>query len=128
MFFHVRYQNRTRSMSTAPSFPPGPKGLPFIGNLLNLRWQPLRFYRKLERNYGAMATVHIGKRPILFVFRPEHIRYFLVENPRNLTKPSIATGRGLKLFLGDGLLTIDGDTHRQQRRLVQPAFHKHRVD
>src|SRR5213078_760693 len=82
----------------------------------------------LQRNYGAMATIHIGKRPVLFVFRPEHIRYYLAENSRNFTKPTIATGKSIKLFLGDGLLTIDGDMHRQQRRLVQPAFHKHRVE
>jgi cytochrome P450 len=30
--------------------------------------------------------------------------------------------------LGDGLLTTDGDFHRQQRRLIQPAFHKQRVE
>jgi cytochrome P450 len=115
-------------MSTTPSFPPGPKGLPFIGNLLDFQYSPLRFYRELQRNYGAMATIHIGKTPILFVFRPEHIRYFLSENPRNFVKPSVARGDGLKPLFGDGLLTIDGDMHRQQRKLVQPAFHKHRID
>lgn len=34
----------------------------------------------------------------------------------------------LRLLLGDGLLTMDGEFHRQQRRLVQPAFHKHRIE
>jgi cytochrome P450 len=115
-------------MSTTQSFPPGPKGLPFIGNVLALRRNPLHFYRELERNYGTMTTVRVGKLRVLFVFRPEHIRYFLVEHPRNFTKVGIATGQGLKPFLGDGLLTIDGDMHRRQRKLVQPAFHKHRVD
>ncbi|GHO87421.1 cytochrome P450 [Dictyobacter formicarum] len=116
-------------MSTAAtSLPPGPKGLPFIGSLLDFQRRPLQFFRDLERTYGGMATAMVGKRPVLFCFRPEHIRYFLVENPRNFIKPGTATGAGLKLFLGDGLLTIDGEQHRQQRRLVQPAFHKHRVD
>ena len=115
-------------MSITPSFPPGPKGLPFIGSLLDFQYRPLRFYRELQRNYRSMATIHIVQTPILFVFRPEHIRYFLSENPRNFVKPSVARGDGLKPLLGDGLLTIDGDMHRQQRKLVQPAFHKHRVD
>ena len=99
-----------------------------MGSLLDFQYRPLRFYRELQRNYGAMATIHIWKTPILFVFRPEHVRYFLSENARNFVKPSVARGDGLKPLLGDGLLTIDGDMHRQQRKLVQPAFHKHRVD
>src|SRR6476620_10345392 len=30
-------------------------------------------------------------------------------------------------LLGDGMLTIDGDFHRQSRRIVLPAFHHERV-
>jgi cytochrome P450 len=52
-----------------------------------------------------------------------------VENPRNFVKPNRAGARfNLRLLLGDGLLTIDGEFHRQQRRLVQSAFHKHRIE
>ncbi|GER90575.1 cytochrome P450 [Dictyobacter vulcani] len=114
--------------STPVTLPAGPKGLPVIGSLLDFQYRPLRFFRELEQHYGRMATVYVGKQPVLFCFRPEHIRYFLTENPRNFVKPGNANDTGLKLFLGEGLLTIDGDHHRQQRRLVQPAFHKLRVD
>src|SRR2546430_17559818 len=62
----------------------------------------------------------------LFRSRPEHVRYFLVDNARNFTNREFAWN--LRRLLGDGLLTSDGDFHRQQRRLVQPAFHKHRVE
>jgi len=48
-----------------------------------------------------------------------------------LTMPSgVRKGRGidvLRLFLGDGLLTSEGELHRQQRRLVNPAFHPARL-
>ena len=32
-----------------------------------------------------------------------------------------------KQFLGEGLLNSEGDTHRRQRRLSQPAFHRQRL-
>jgi cytochrome P450 len=79
----------------------------------------------MQQTYGRMATVHFGKLPIVMFFRPEHVRFFLVEKPRNFVKPGLGN---LRFLLGDGLLTSDGDFHRQQRRLVQPAFHKHRVE
>ena len=35
---------------------------------------------------------------------------------------------GARVILGDGLLTAEGEHHRRQRRLIQPAFHHARLD
>jgi cytochrome P450 len=112
-------------MSNKASLPPGPKGLPIVGNIFQVRRDPLRFVRETQQTYGRMATVHFGKQQVVIFLRPEHVRYFLVEKPRNFVKYDLGN---LRFLLGDGLLTTDGDFHRQQRRLVQPAFHKHRVE
>ena len=112
-------------MANNSTLPPGPKGLPIVGSTLQFRRDPLQFVREMQQTYGRMATVQFGKLPIVMFFRPEHVRYFLVEKPRNFVKPGLGN---LRFLLGDGLLTSDGDFHRQQRRLVQPAFHKHRVE
>ncbi len=109
-----------------PTLPPGPKGLPFLGNLLQFRRDPLTFISGVQRSYGRVATVRILKRQVVMFFRPEHAQYFLVDHAR-----SFASGSDrllMKRFLGEALLTTDGDVHRQQRRLVQPAFHKKRVE
>jgi cytochrome P450 len=129
--------------------PPGPKGLPFLGNVLQFRRDQLSFLLHLEQTYGRMTTIHIGKTPIVLFFRPEHIRYILTENPRNFTNREVAGGlifgnllvltllarnftnkvtQGLHDLVGDGLLTTDGDFHRWHRRLLQPAFSKRRVE
>ncbi len=115
-------------MATNITLPPGPKSWPIVGNALQFQRDPLGFVRKMQQTYGRMATVHLGKIPMVMFFRPEHVRYFLIEHPRNFTKPSRSGIGQLRGLLGDGLLTSDGDFHRRQRRLVQPAFHKHRVE
>lgn len=129
--------------------PPGPKGLPFLGNVLQFRHDQLNYLHRLQQTYGNMASIYIGKTPVVILFRPEHVRYVLTENPRNFTNREVAGGLvfgnmlvlsllarnfthevtgGLEALLGDGLLTSDGDFHHQQRRLMMPAFHKRRVD
>jgi cytochrome P450 len=114
------------SITKTASLPPGPKPLPIVGNTLQFRKDQLGYLEYLQRTYGKMATMYAGKTPIIMLFRPEHVRYILTENPRNFTNREIA--EPLRQLIGDGLLTIDGETHRQQRRLVQPAFHKKRVE
>ncbi len=114
--------------TTKTTLPPGPRPLPYIGNLLSLRQDPLGFLQQLQRIYGNMATIYIGKNPAVLLFRPEHVRYVLVEHPRNFSNRGLLRGDSDSGFASEGLLTIDGEKHRQQRHAVQPAFHKKRVD
>ena len=118
----------TTTTTTMTGLPPGPKGLPIVGSGLDFRRDPLQFVTDLQRTYGRMATVTLNQTNLVFFFRPEYVRYILTENPRNFHKANRRGGVNLRELLGDGLLTIEGDFHRQQRRLVQPAFHKHRVE
>ncbi len=106
--------------------PPGPKPNPIMGNILQMRKGPLDFVTNLQRTYGDAVTIYFMRHPSVLFVRPEAVRYFLIENARNFTNREAT--EGLRLLLGDGLLSIDGAFHRQQRRLVQPAFHKQRVE
>src|SRR5437764_5226937 len=120
--------------TTKTTLPPGPPRLPYVGNMLSLRQDPLGFMQQLQRTYGNMATIYIGKNPAVLLFRPEHVRYVLVEHPRDFTNRGVFQGNkdgnrnGGGGVGNEGLLTIDGEKHRQQRHAVQPAFHKKRVD
>jgi cytochrome P450 len=53
------------------------------------------------------------------------IQHILVKNQKNYTKSR--NYLGLKLVLGDGLLTSEGEFWRRQRKLAQPAFHMQRL-
>lgn len=114
-------------MATRAMFPPGPKGLPVVGNLFPFRNDPLAFSTAIQRRYGSLVAVKIMNRHVICGFRPEHVRYCLMEHPRSFHSIQ-SEGGNLRLLLGNGLLTSEGDFHRQQRRLVQPAFHRQRID
>src|SRR5437868_3880054 len=114
--------------TTKAMLPPGPRKLPYIGHMLSLRQDPLGFLQYLQRTYGNMATIYLMKNPAVLLFRPEHVRYVLVEHPRDFSNISSLQGNRDDNFGSEGLLTINGEKHRQQRHAVQPAFHKRKVD
>jgi cytochrome P450 len=114
-------------MATQAIFPPGPKGFPVIGNILPFRDDPLGFMTATQRRYGDLVSVKLMNNYAICGFRPEHVRYCLMEHPRSFHTIQ-SSGGNLRTLLGEGLLTSEGDFHRQQRRLVQPAFHRQRIE
>jgi enediyne biosynthesis protein E7 len=57
---------------------------------------------------------------------PDDIKQVLLSNHRNYTK-----GHGMdrvKILLGNGLMTSEGDFWRRQRRMMQPDFHRRVID
>ena len=106
-------------------YPPGPRPKIPAGNLLPFRRDMLKFLAKVQREYGDIASFSAGGQWIVLLSHPEAIKDVLVTN-----NPSFIKGRVLqrsKRFLGEGLLTSEGDVHLRQRRLVQPAFHRARI-
>jgi cytochrome P450 len=125
----MRAMHEERRAVGAPAalrLPPGPEGLPYFGNAFQFRRDPLTFVQGVQRSFGRLATVWMAGFPMVMFFRPEHVRYFLIEHPRGFTNSEVTAG--LRRTLGKGLLTTDGEYHRRLRRLVQPAFSKKRVD
>lgn len=111
---------------TAVVYAPGPKRMPFVGQVMKFRRDPLNLLLDSAREYGDVVHLRFGPQDIYLLNHPDYIRDVLVTNSRNFEK-----SRGLqvaKKFLGEGLLTSEGDFHRRQRRLVQPAFHRQRIN
>jgi cytochrome P450 len=103
----------------------GPKlagSLPLIGHLARMRRDPLATLVAASR-LGDVTRIDLGPRGDAYVVtHPDGVRRVLLENQPNYSKRT----RGfdsLRLFLGQGLLTSEGDFWRKQRRIAQPAFH-----
>jgi cytochrome P450 len=104
--------------------PPGPRWI-LPGSLLSPRQDPLARFLRYARTYGDVVQFRAGAERMVLLSRPEDVRDVLVTHQANFTK-----SRGLeraKALLGEGLLTAEGATHRRERRLLQPAFHRDRI-
>ena len=105
--------------------PPGPPELPFIGQTLRYLRDPIRFMQEAA-TYGDLVTMSVKPALLLLVNHPDLIRDIMVTHHQ-------LVGRGpnadvLKYAMGDGLVTASAADHLWQRRLMQPQFHRNRIE
>ncbi len=93
-----------------------------LRDLRAIRSDPLRFLERSWRRYGDVLQYPIPRPPTYLVTDPAGVRQVLQGNATNYGKGTIQYS-ALALVTGDGLLTADTAAWREQRRLVQPAFH-----
>jgi len=60
------------------------------------------------------------------VHHPDDVKRVMVTNHRNYTK-GVGMDR-VRLLLGNGLITSEGEFWRRQRRMMQPAFHRRVIE
>jgi len=77
------------------------------------------------REFGDLVEIRIPGRRLLQCNHPELVQEMLVRDAPHHHR-NIVMQRS-KLVLGDGLLTSEEPLHMRQRRLAQPAFHRHRI-
>ena len=114
-------------MKTLYRFPPGlSRNLPFYLTRRFFRpGNPILLFEHLVATYGPVSHYRLGWNHIVFLNDPEWIREILINQPQNFIKER--THRRMKILLGEGLITSDGETHKRQRRIAAPAFHRQRI-
>jgi cytochrome P450 len=85
-------------------------------------FDPLAWGLDVARQYGDIAHYQLGPLHVYQVTHPDMVRQILVEQADKFHKPRLLKG-AFRPFAGDGLLTSDGARWKQQRKLMQPAFH-----
>jgi len=106
------------------ALPPGPaQGFDLGGNDETLA-RLSRYFAEFGDTYRVFAP---GRGVYNYVINhPDDIKRVLLSNHRNYTK-----GEGMdrvKILLGNGIMTSEGDFWRRQRRMMQPSFHRRVID
>src|SRR5438093_1568178 len=111
---------------SATTIPPGPRGAPLLGDLLAFRRDPLTYLVGIARDHpGDVVRFRQGPRDVYLVKHPDLVKDVLVTRQHDFGKSRAL--QWAKMFLGEGLLTSEGEFHTRQRRLSQPAFHRQRI-
>ncbi len=108
-------------------YPPGlTRNLPYyIFSRFFKADNPILLFEYLQEKYGPVTHYMLGPSHIVFLNDPDMIREVLVTQSPLFIKER--TQRRMKILLGEGLITSDGETHMRQRRIAAPAFHRQRI-
>ncbi|MDT7829517.1 cytochrome P450 [Pricia sp. S334] len=88
---------------------------------------PLPFHHENFEQLGDTFMVKLGAGyKVIFTRNADTIKYILQKNHKNYHKSPFQT-KDLGKYIGQGLLTSNGEHWRKHRRMVQPAFHKKKL-
>lgn len=108
---------------------PGPKGLPFIGNIHQFRDNYLTADSHILvenfETYGDPFKVNFGAQKLIFTRNPNIVKQILHTNAKSYIKG--ISMRKQRPYLGNGLLLSEGNHWLRQRRLSQPQFHRKKI-
>ena len=102
--------------------PPGPR-LPAVAQMLLWGAVPVRYFTACERRYGPTFTMRLmGDEAGIVVSDPAAVREMFALRPDEYCVNE-ASGILLEPFLGPrSLLLLDGERHRQERKMLVHAF------
>ena len=116
------------SISKKYNYPPKLSIFRFFADAEGVRRNPIPYHKKYFERFGDSFSIKIAKSRHIILSRDNDVaQYILVKNQRNYNKSKFQSVY-LSKYLGKGLLTSDGVFWLKQRRLIQPAFHKQKMN
>jgi cytochrome P450 len=98
--------------------------LPLVGHTLAMLRDPIGFFQA-QRERGDLVRLRLNPYPTYLINSVELIREILVDHAHDFGR-----GRNFDKAIpvwGHGLVSVEGQQHRRQRRIMQPAFHRDRI-
>jgi cytochrome P450 len=104
----------------------GPKGYPILGVLPMLRANTLGYLDHVAKVYGDFVPLRMLMQTSYLLNHPAHAEHVLQTNYRNYRKTKMM--EKFKPILGQGLFISEDELWTRQRQLIQPSFHRERID
>ncbi|MCM4169300.1 Pentalenene oxygenase [Arenibacter antarcticus] len=99
-----------------------------LKNARGILKNPLPFHHMNFEAYGDHFKIRLsGKESVLFTRNPGLIKHILQKQHKKFQKSPLQTV-DLAKYVGHGILTSNGEHWRTHRRMVQPAFHKKKLE
>ncbi|NWU36588.1 CP1A4 protein, partial [Hylia prasina] len=103
--------------------PPGPRGYPILGNMLELRKDAHLALTRLSRRYGDVLEVRIGARPVLVLSGLDTIRQALVKQGEDfMGRPDLPSFHYISNGQSLAFSPDSGEVWRARRKLAQSAL------
>lgn len=112
-------------IQAATATAPGPKGNVLLKSSFSIRSSAHVYLQQLEKDYGNISKIKFGPFDVVVLSNPDYIEHMLLHRD---TYMKVKEGGMLRHLLGNGLLTSEGEFWMKQRRLIQPVFHKTRLN
>jgi cytochrome P450 len=101
---------------------PGPKGLPFLGNLLQIDLSRLHLIlEEWAGTYGDIYRFQLAGKPVVVISNTEWIQNILRDRPQTYRRMS-SMERIARELKTHGVFTAEGEQWRRQRQLIAQAF------
>ncbi len=102
---------------------PGPRGLPVLGNTLQVK--PARIHKDMEqwaREFGPLFKVRLGRLTMLVVADHALFGAIMKDRPSGFRRTPMLGVISAELGLPQGLFSAEGDDWLRQRRMVMASF------
>lgn len=92
-------------------------GLPIVGHLFGYQRDRLKLLNDLKTTHGSRFRVKVGPKILTVLTSPDDVRHVMQTNMKNYYKRT-----NFDQLFGQGLFTTNGETWKNQRKMVQPLF------